>query len=381
MKRPLTVFLLVLACSLQLSGFGPAPAWAQEPPQPLLKAAIFVQNRAGSSFQDRLDEFNDLITLHLTDKGFSVIDKNVVLAKFRESHTEDDRIRDNIKSLETVLAQGNTEARVEDVVTGASALRIAQMIGADYLIMAAINSFSTEVRTFHGQGTVYGTDNQSNILNLRVALKVLEGNQGGSLHADTVTASERIVVGQGLTIETNDMIPRLLETCAQKLADKLDGKIERIRNTQVATTPVVEFRLTSNIEGAAVELDGAVIGSTPGQFQATPGLHQLRVSREWMTPWERTVNILPNQLLNVTLELSPEGNHRYATLERLKIDLAQSKQNVDLESREREAAIDIAREQSGAKAYAEKIIAEGEKTKRQQSYDRKEGATTTTIYK
>lgn len=375
MKRLFSVILVGLVCSLQILLLDSSAARGEALPLPLLKAAVFVQNRAGTPFQEHLDELNDLITSQLTEKGFSVIDKNVVVAKFRESRAESDITQRDVKILDDVIKTGEAETSMENAISGASALRIAQMVGADYLIMAAINSFSTEVRTFRGQGTLYATDNQSNIFNLRMTLKVLEGAQGGSVYADSVTASERIVVGQGLTIETNDIVPKLLETCAQRLAEKINGKVGQIRNMKTSTIPTVEFQLISNVEGVTVEMDGAVIGTTPGRFNAAPGLHQIRLSKEWLSTWERTINILPNQHLNVPMELSKEGMQRYETLEKLKIDLAQAKQNIELEKKEREAAIEITKEQSAAKAYAEKKIAEGEKEKRSQSYERMESAT------
>jgi hypothetical protein len=373
MKRPFA--LLVLACFWLLCSF-PASAeqdkekGAEKSP---LRAAIFVQNRAGTELMDQIDVLNDHISSGLTGKGFSIIDKNVVIAKFRESRETDDAVRKGLKTLEEVIRLGKSEASVEDAVTGASALRIAQMIGADYLVMATINSLGVETRTFKGEDSVYGTNNRATIFNLRIGLKVLEGNQGGTVYGDMVTASDRLVVGQNLTICTTDIIPRLIEAGARKITDNIAGKVEEIRNIKVKTQPTVEFTVNSNVEGSTVELDGAVIGSAPGRFTAAPGLHQLRISKEWLSTWERTVNIFPNQILNVSLELSEEGLRRYSTLEQLKADIGRSKQQTEMEMKEREAAIGIAKEKSESEAYSNKKIAEGEKKKREESYERVEG--------
>lgn len=366
----------VLFAMALLVGIFPSLAFALEEGDPLLKAAIFVQNRAGADFDDRIEVLNDFISSRLTEKGFSILDRNVVLAKFRESKTAESSLARSRKALEELIELGKSESSVEDALTGASALRLSQMIGADYIVLATISSFGTETRTFKGEGTVYGTDNSVTICNLRLSLKVLEGNGGGSVYGDVVTASERISVGRGLTIETDDLVPRLLDSGAGKIAENIAGRVERIRNVKVKTVPAVEFTVRSNVEGATVELDGAVIGTTPGPFYAPPGLHQLRISKEWLSTWERTVNIVRNQVLNVSLELSPEGMARYATIEALKIDLERAKQDVALEGKEREAAIGIAREQSEAEAYATKKVAEGEKARREASYERIEGTPT-----
>jgi hypothetical protein len=116
------------------------------------------------------------------------------------------------------------------------------------------------------------------------------------------------------------------------------------------------------------------------------------VTKEWLTPWERTVNIFPNQVISVTLELSEQGLLRFATIEQFKADLARNKQLSDMEMKEREAAVDIAKEQSEAavgiakeqseaEAYAKKQISEGEKKRREESYERIEGPATVNLYK
>lgn len=365
-----TIFLL-LAAAVWL--FCPLMAGAETcnekaDDKPLLRAAIFVQNRASAELQDQVDVLNDQLTTGLTEKGFSIIDKNVVIAKFKESRETDEVSRD-LKTVEQALKLVKSEASVEDAVTGASALRIAQMIGADYLIVATINSLGKETRTFKGQGTAFGTDNQATIYNLRISLKVLEGNQGGSVYGDTVTASERKVVGEHLEVNSTDIIPALIASGARKIAENVADKVERIRNVKVKSVPVVEFTLNSNVEGASVELDGAVIGSTPGHFTAAPGLHQLRVSKEWLSTWERTVNIVPNQVLNVSLELSEEGARRFATIEQMKLDLAHTKQQNDMEMKERDAVIDVVKEQSAAEAYSKKAISDGAKKMLENSYE------------
>jgi hypothetical protein len=69
------------------------------------------------------------------------------------------------------------------------------------------------------------------------------------------------------------------------------------------------------VGGVTVELDGAALGSSPGTFQASLGLHQLRVTRQWMTPWQKTVNIQEGVAFNIGLELSDAGIIRYQSME------------------------------------------------------------------
>lgn len=340
-----------------------------------LSAAIFIQNRAGVEFTGKLDVLNDLLTTRLTEKGFSVIDRSVVLAKFREARDLESALQRDISALE-VAAGG-----IEDSLSGSSALRIAQMIGADYLVMASLTSFGQETRTFRGEGTLYGTSNKSSTYTLRIAVKVLEGNSGGTVYGDLVSVAERVAAVERLEIESSEMVNKLLDAAALKVAENVGGKIQKIRDVKAKAAAAVEFSVTSNVEGASVELDGAVIGSTPGRFVAAPGLHQLRISKQWLTNWDRTINIFAGQTLNVSLELSAEGLKRYSTLEQLKLDLARTKMQNEMEGKEREGNIEINKQQSEADAYSKKAVADGEKKKREESYDRIDTAPETIIYK
>jgi hypothetical protein len=356
----LMVLVSTLSAEDKLSAGGNPPP-ADRPV--MLRAAIFVQNRAGKEYQDKIDVLNDLITARLTEKGFSIINKNDVVAKFRESRANEDEVGELTTKLADLVKTGKTEVSIEDSISGASALRLAQMINADYLVFATINSAGSEIKKFKGQTTIYATESEVRIYTLRIALKVMEGNQGGTVYGDVVTVSERIGGTKYLDTASSDIDNKLLDVGAVKIAENIVGKVDRIRDVKVKSVSVVEFMVRSNLEGATVELDGAVIGAVPNKFTAAPGLHQLRVSKEWCSTWERTVNVVgQGQILDVTLELSPEGARRYKDLETFKQQLKES-----------DADIDIKKQQSEADAYAKKQIAEGEKKKREASYVHDDG--------
>ena len=76
------------------------------------------------------------------------------------------------------------------------------------------------------------------------------------------------------------------------------------------------------VGGAAIEIDGAVIGSAPGSFRIAPGLHQLKVSREWMKPYFATVNIQNGSSFEIALEMSKAGIEKWGTVEALRADIA-----------------------------------------------------------
>ena len=350
-----------------------------------LRAAIFVQNRGGEPFKDKVGVLNDMISTRLTERGFSILDKNDIAMRFQETKEPDvskasdapkasDALSVILKKALVDLIQGKeTKTTVESTITDASALRLSQMLGADYLVFATINSVGREQREFKGKGTIYGTDSSVVIHTLRVAIKVLDGGLGGSLYGDLVTVNEKTPGNEFMSGSSDDTLNKLLDLAAIQIAGNIEGKVDRIRAAKAAAPAGVEISINSNIEGSSIALDGAVIGEVPGKFTVAPGLHQMLITKEFCKPWERTVNLFGGQVLNVTLELSDEGLKRFKDVETFKLKLARDKQNMDLDKKKTEANIDIARQQSEAEAYATKQIAEGEKKKREESYIRSKG--------
>ena len=340
----------------------------------LLRAAIFVQNRASPDFQKSVDTLNDLITTKLTEKGFSIIDKDVVIPAFSESRDDQGGARLDQKAKVDGMAVTKTEATVENVLTSASALRIAQMINADYLVVATINSAGHETREFKGQDTAYGGDMKATIYTMRIALKVLEGRQGGTVYGDIVTATEKVAKTQNYESDSTDIVNKLLDNGSTLIADRVTSAIPRIRESLLATAPVAtEFSVGCNIVNSTVELDGAVIGTTPGRFRAVPGLHKLRISHEWYATWDKMANVYSNQALNIDLELSTDGFQRFQRVEEFKAALQKEYQEIALKGLVVTSQVAIAKVQSDAEAYSKMRISEGEKTMREHSWIHDDG--------
>ena len=342
----------LLAAALASPSLPAAEGQAEEPG--LLRAAIFVQNRAGEEFQGKTDTLNDLLTTRLTAKGFSIINKQDVIERFRVSRDP------ALKKAAAALEKGS----IEDALKDASATRLAQMMRADYIIIATITSYGHRHSKFSGRGTMYGVDNEATAYTLRVGCKVLEGAQGGTIYGDVVKVSENQPGLENLKTDyTEETLNSLLDRASVEIAQNVGEKIDYIRTVKVKHLPAVPFTVSSNVlEGATLQLDGAVIGSIgikPRQFLVSPGIHMMKVSRQWFQPWEKPVNIVAEQQLSITLKLSKEGAERYKDIEAF---------NQEMEAKR--AKVEIAKEQSEASAYSKKQIADGEKKKREESYIR-----------
>ncbi len=347
------MFQLVTVLSLSL-GLAALPSVGEngmeETGESMLRAAIFVQNRAGDDYEGQADVLNDLISARLTEKGFSVLDKQYVAERFRETRDYNAELKKDIQALTSF----EVDFTPDDTLKDASALRLAQMIGADYVIIASLTSIGQTNKVFSGKGTIHGVNNAVTDYTARVSLRVLEAAGGGSVFGDVVRAVERIPQTDNLQVASSDVVNNLLDSAAVRIASRVGRRVEDIRQAKVEQSDAVPFLVNLNgIEGATIELDGAAIGTSgegPVEFYAPPGIHSLRIFREWFFPWERPVNIQANQVLNVALELSDAGIERFRDLEGFK------------------AALAIAREKGDASELGDYLISEGEAEKRKASY-------------
>ncbi len=351
MKRwEIALPLICVLCCVTLPFTAAAENEESAADQSMLRAALFVQNRAGDVYEDKIDVLNDMITARLTEKGFSVLDKQYVAERFREARDRDAEMKKTIEA----LTSGEVDFTIDDALKDASALRLAQMVGADYLIVASINSIGHTTKKFKGKDSLYGVNNEVTDYTLRIALRVLEAGSGGSVYGDLVKATERIPQTDNLEIESSDIINNLMEEAAAEVADNIGGRTQDIRMAKVRQPDAVPFSVSIfGVEGATIELDGTAIGSSgtePAELYARPGIHIMRVSREWFDPWERPVNIQANQKLTVALALTDAGIARFKDLEGFKTAMA------------------IAKEKSDTSELSEYEIAEGEKKKREESY-------------
>jgi len=331
-----------------------------------IRAAIFVQNHAGKEMDPSVPMFRNLLTARLTDKGFAIMDGHDIADRFTETQAEADPVVALIRDIAKGVDLVKTEASVEQVLNGASALRIAQMLEADYLIVATFASVGTDAKVFHGEGTLYKTDNKTLTRTLRTSLKVLEGNRGSTVYGDTVVTRYRMASNEHLTTVSDDADNQLIDEAAGMIANNISSKVQRIKDAPVDSISTVEIEVNANVEGATVEFDGATMGSAPGKFAVKPGIHQVAVSKERYATWRRTVNVVPNQVLNVTLERSGLGEDRNENSLRVA-------REDELIRKTTNANIDIAKEQSGADAFAKRQVAEGEKEYRKNSYTKIDG--------
>jgi hypothetical protein len=303
------------------------------------KCAIFVANRASTKVPDeKVSVMEDLLTGNAADKGFEIISREVVL--------------NSVKELAKAGPNKGNErapgAQLDEALSNnTSALRLADNMGADYVLFVTISTF--------GSDKVAVNDPKRNInmvmltSKMRATYKLLDITRGGSLTAGVATATKSDRVGAETTITRETVVDDLIEATAMDMATMMEraSANNRIPDPGVANAKV-EFEIRCGVAdlvfpeivkndqgeyvvtagryqleqlGVAVELDGVLIGTSPGPLLARPGLHKIRLKRAKFEDYEGTVAIAPPttdrfgdkhpQLLQITMQMTPVGRAEF----------------------------------------------------------------------
>ena len=308
--------ILFVLCVVGLVAF---QGFSMESPK---RAAIFVANRSGAVLNDQLPIFEDMMIAQVTDLGFEVISREVVL-----NAVGDLQKKETVNKLDALLSEQT------------SALRLSQNLGADYLLFVTLVSLDEEQRSVNAYGVTY----DNHMYTLRASYRILDGNTGASLTAGMVEPTRMIQQTKQSKTSTTGLVRELLAKASREMAANLGEKNSKgaIRTVDVAKEQVefqisialndVQFpELILDAEGrahlssssvnvqplaVAVDLDGFTIGSTgTGAFatlNASPGLHRIRLAREDLVPVERMVNIHEGMTLNMTMQLTDKARAKW----------------------------------------------------------------------
>ena len=289
-------------------------------------AALVVSNRAGADYDGKIAPLEDLLAARLTDLGFNLLSREIVTSGLRNFVPPSAPVTTTVST-----AQNPSAAAEAAFLDQTSALRLAQNLGADYLLHASITSYADTKRTT----TAYGNTLNNYEYTLRVAYKLLDAQAGGSLTGDVVKATRTEQANANSSSLVGGIFDDLLDDAASQITASLRTRRDTGRIAKPSTAPMLA-KVTINIDtadlmipdvrvnqanvvvatgqffkstplSATVEIDGVAVGTAPGVIKIRPGFSRLRISRTGFEPWERTINALDGMTLSVSLKLNTEG--------------------------------------------------------------------------
>lgn len=289
------------------------------------KIAVFVKNQTKvAGMDDMVDGIRDRIAAEMAGAGMTVLDQAEIASGFNR--------------YKITTAEERAEL-VDGIFTGGSVVRVAQMLGADYIMTASIISADRAALTVGGKPMFSFT--------LRMTAKVSEAVQGSSVYGDNWTRKYPVTADNAAGTDASVFYNELLDAWAIEVGAKVAENSKTWKRVETAPVQLVSFSVSTTIDeliqglesgvrapnellnemrriigGATVAIDGATVGSSPGTFKVAPGMHQMRVSRAWMKDWQQTVNIQEGSSFKVALELSDAGQQKFQSMEKLRAQIA-----------------------------------------------------------
>lgn len=289
------------------------------------KVAIFVQNRTRvPGMDDEIDGIRDRLAASLAAvEGIEVCDSAQIADTFRRYK---------------VTTEEEKRELYTGIFSGGSAPNIAKMIGCDYIIAASVIGASSMNRTLEGQ--------RNTVFTLRMTTKIMDatGRSVGAVPNWTNTFPVLDEPGDDPMNYYNILFDRWVGDVTEDVANnatrwraptannaalvsvQITTSIDRVVTEIESQTKGIKGELLAELRkvvgGATIEVDGAVIGTAPGVFKVASGLHQLKVSRQWMQSYTATVNFQEGTSLDIALELSDAGLAKWGTAEALRADVA-----------------------------------------------------------
>jgi hypothetical protein len=291
---------------------------------PARKVAIFVKQRPACLPEDKVSVFEDDIAASLATSQFELIRREDVMNAVN-------RFAASGPNAGTAPPESQLFDRLQS--DRASATALAALMGADYLLTAAITTYDKTERAF--DDPTINTKTLVREWNLRATYSILDGTNGGSIASGTAPA--RLAVRDTPEVATTlDTINPLLMDAARQIGAALSAAVSANKLRQAAegsaevdvqiNAVLADLSVPDAVRGAngdytivpnhlyklepmnvSVMVDGVVVGQTPGTIRVRPGLHRLRLDRPGLEPVDRMMNVKAGLALSIPMQFSPEG--------------------------------------------------------------------------
>lgn len=269
-----------------------------------VKALLVVQNHVSDDFKKPLADIGDRLDAALSGEMFGIIDPN-------------NNVGGNL----------NRSPWGEDMPE-TSATHLAENLGAKALITVSV-----------GEASVAGIGNpmvaQQVKMTLTLSAKWIPSGMGFAavtVTEKTIPMTPEVLVGSAESVYS-DLVGKLV---AKASAQFLEKAAKAVRMAEEPEKITVFFGC--NVLGADVEVDGLSLGSCPGQFSVSAGIHSVRVSYPpYYYEFSKQAKFTEDgQTFAVVLQINPAGERQRMGV----LDYERKRAELDLWKRKGELALD-----------------------------------------
>ena len=284
------------------------------------KAALLLDNKAGKEFKKLAAQLEDQWSSRAASPGLVFIGR---------------------QSVTDAIAKEGAGAQLDALLSErTSALRLAQSLGADWIVLASLSSVTREERTFN-DGTLQLTSHNHV---LRISYKIAEAAEGGVLAGDSIRVSRNIRGTQTAGVESTEIFNQLVENAVIRLLQVFPDKVLQVAKTGVTKPSQIEISvsavpvdLTQNplqlpdlrvgndgsitkgssgsvdviLGDVSIEMDGVLVGTPPATLRSAPGFHKLRLKRPGFGCVWQIINSVVGLNLRPALQMNEVGFARW----------------------------------------------------------------------
>ena len=244
-----------------------------------IDAVLIVQNHASDEYQKPLSNLGDAISAELSQELFNIIDPNDVIGE-----------------------QQNRGPWGENMPLS-SATRLAENLEAQVLITAAVGETSI---------ISYGSPAKANAVKMRLTLSAKRIPKGANVASVTVTEVSRKFTPSMLSQDADSIYYDLVENLVAKASKEFLAKCEKVAWKDMKIK-LIEVAFGCNFPGADVSIDGVsygtagTIGEAPLKVKVSDGLHNVKISYPYTTPFEVRAKLQEGTTFMVVLRENEEG--------------------------------------------------------------------------
>jgi len=338
------------------------------------KTMILVDNRAGPQYNAQVIRFESQVAASLGGTILGIISREEVIkaqklydaeqptASTADSHAKLATSTEGMTTLRKVVFNAmdpvsGTATTAEDWKTlrNSTALNMARTIEAELLLAIAIDSISTEIRSYSGTGV----KTKTKIVTLRGSYRLMDLDQGTALISAPLKAIRTFRESESLQIDVSDICAELLEKASDIVAKDVVAKTDSIKAQATAESTEVKIAcLSKDLQGndltlpdirvtedgkiistekpltieitATVELDGMLVGTTPCSIKTRPGAHKIRLVAPGFTDYTGNMSVSAEmKQLDFTLQMTDAGFQRWKEVRQFLLNLGADKKFVE----------------------------------------------------
>ncbi len=360
--------------------------------------AIFVKNDSKiAELSQEKKNLENILSSMINNEGFAVVSSDLVLRKMNDYLSDENAKYKNEAQKLAESLKGNKTLDMK-LFENASGLRIAEFMGADYVLVVSISNLGMKKANFSG----YGISTKNTTYTLRCNYNLYESGMGFGAAGKNVKSQRTVRQSESIDIAYDtDMLAAMFEDCSEQMAAALaqqnkdnaiiakqDSKAEiyievkvtamrfpRVFNDEGEFT-IEESEVPLTLMTINADIDGVNHTLGQGKITLSKGIHYLKISHKDIEPIEKTINVTGEAGQKIVFEaaLTDEAKARYKedmdwmqkTIEKYRqMQRREAEANVALQIKQGKAEAEIAkiRMMTEAEATKIKIMSEAEAAK------------------